>query len=306
MSKNKQFQIGWIGLGKMGKPMAANLQEAGHHISVYNRSKDKADSLKKKGAKVQDTPKDLAKNSNTIFSMISDDSTILDITLGQEGVLENAPPNSVFVDMSTISPAASKKVSDYADKKSIKYLRAPVNGSVKQAEEASLVILASGKQDVYQNLYPLFEILGNKLFYVGDGEQARFLKLCINSMVGITSSMMGEALAFGEAGNLDWDTMIDIISSSAIGSPLVNFKKEILKKRDFKPTFTARQMAKDFDLILDTAKDNNLAMPLTSTVRQQWNGMIGTGRGDLDYFAYLEYLESLSGIKHTKENKQNE
>ena len=125
-------------------------------------------------------------------------------------------------------------------------------------------------------------------------------------MVGITSSMMGEALAFGEAGNLDWDTMLDIISSSAIGSPLVNFKKEVLKKRDFKPTFTARQMAKDFDLILDTAKDNNLPMPLTSTVRQQWNGMIGTGRGDLDYFAYLEYLESLSGIKHTKENKQNE
>ena len=163
--------------------------------------------------------------------MISDDSTILDIALGQEGVIENAPSNSVFVDMSTISPATSKKVSDYADKKSIKYLRAPVNGSVKQAEEASLVILASGKQDVYQNIYPLFEILGNKLFYVGDGEQARFLKLCINSMVGITSSMMGEALAFGEAGNLDWDTMLDIISSSAIGSPLVNFKKEILKKR---------------------------------------------------------------------------
>ena len=237
--------------------------------------------------------------------MISDDSTLLDIALGQEGVIENAPSNSVFVDMSTISPATSKKVSDYADKKSIKYLRAPVNGSVKQAEEASLVILASGKQDVYQNIYPLFEILGNKLFYVGDGEQARFLKLCINSMVGITSSMMGEALAFGEAGNLDWDTMLDIISSSAIGSPLVNFKKEILKKRDFKPTFTARQMAKDFDLILDTAKDNNLPMPLTSAVRQQWNGMIGTGRGDLDYFAYLEYLESLSGIKHKKENKQS-
>ena len=305
MSKIKQFQIGWIGLGKMGKPMAANLQEAGHQISVYNRSKDKAASLVQKGAKVYNTTKELAKNSDTIFSMISDDSTILDIALGQEGVIENAPSNSVFVDMSTISPATSKKVSDYADKKSIKYLRAPVNGSVKQAEEASLVILASGKQDVYQNIYPLFEILGNKLFYVGDGEQARFLKLCINSMVGITSSMMGEALAFGEAGNLDWDTMLDIISSSAIGSPLVNFKKEILKKRDFKPTFTARQMAKDFDLILDTAKDNNLPMPLTSAVRQQWNGMIGTGRGDLDYFAYLEYLESLSGIKHKKENKQS-
>ena len=305
MSKIKQFQIGWIGLGKMGKPMAVNLQEAGHQISVYNRSKDKTASLMQKGAKVHDPPKDLAKNSDTIFSMISDDSTILDIALGQEGVIENAPSNSVFVDMSTISPATSKKVSDYADKKCIKYLRAPVNGSVKQAEEASLVILASGKQDVYQNIYPLFEILGNKLFYVGDGEQARFLKLCINSMVGITSSMMGEALAFGEAGNLDWDTMLDIISSSAIGSPLVNFKKEILKKRDFKPTFTARQMAKDFDLILDTAKDNNLPMPLTSAVRQQWNGMIGTGRGDLDYFAYLEYLESLSGIKHKKENKQS-
>ena len=292
--------IGWIGLGKMGHPMAINLIKAGKKVSVFNRTTEKTKAHVNLGGIAISSIKELASSSDVIFTMISDDKALEEIALSDDGIIANTQERVSLIDMSTISPAMSAKVAEAATEKHINYLRAPVNGTVMQAEAASLVILCSGPKTTYEDCLPLLEILGSKIFYIGEDEQARFLKLCINSMVGISSSMMGEALAFGEAGGLDWNTMIDVISSSAVGSPILNYKKETLKKRDFTPAFTARQMAKDFDLVLDTANLKNIPMPITSTVRQHWSAMIGTGRGELDYFAYVEMLEELAGIKRSQ------
>ena len=292
--------IGWIGLGKMGHPMAINLIKAGKKVSVFNRTTEKTKAHVNLGGIAISSIKELASSSDVIFTMISDDKAIEEIALSDDGIIANTQERASLIDMSTISPAMSAKVAEAATEKHINYLRAPVNGTVMQAEAGSLVILCSGPKTTYEDCLPLLEILGSKIFYIGEDEQARFLKLCINAMVGISSSMMGEALAFGEAGGLDWNTMIDVISSSAVGSPILNYKKETLKKRDFTPAFTARQMAKDFDLVLDTANLKNIPMPITSTVRQHWSAMIGTGRGELDYFAYVEMLEELAGIKRSQ------
>lgn len=294
------LNIGWIGLGKMGHPMAINLIKAGKKVSVFNRTTEKTKAHVNLGGIAISSIKELASSSDVIFTMISDDKAIEEIALSDDGIIANTQERASLIDMSTISPAMSAKVAEAATEKHINYLRAPVNGTVMQAEAGSLVILCSGPKTTYEDCLPLLEILGSKIFYIGEDEQARFLKLCINSMVGISSSMMGEALAFGEAGGLDWNTMIDVISSSAVGSPILNYKKETLKKRDFTPAFTARQMAKDFDLVLDTANLKNIPMPITSTVRQHWSAMIGTGRGELDYFAYVEMLEELAGIKRSQ------
>jgi 3-hydroxyisobutyrate dehydrogenase-like beta-hydroxyacid dehydrogenase len=294
------LNIGWIGLGKMGHPMAINLIKAGKKVSVFNRTTEKTKAHVNLGGVAISSIKELASSSDVIFTMISDDKAIEEIALSDDGIIANTQERASLIDMSTISPAMSAKVAEAATEKHINYLRAPVNGTVMQAEAGSLVILCSGPKTTYEDCLPLLEILGSKIFYIGEDEQARFLKLCINSMVGISSSMMGEALAFGEAGGLDWNTMIDVISSSAVGSPILNYKKETLKKRDFTPAFTARQMAKDFDLVLDTANLKNIPMPITSTVRQHWSAMIGTGRGELDYFAYVEMLEELAGIKRSQ------
>ena len=294
------LNIGWIGLGKMGHPMAINLIKAGKKVSVFNRTTEKTTAHVNLGGIAISSIKELASSSDVIFTMISDDKAIEEIALSDDGIIANTQERASLIDMSTISPAMSAKVAEAATEKHINYLRAPVNGTVMQAEAGSLVILCSGLKTTYEDCLPLLEILGSKIFYIGEDEQARFLKLCINAMVGISSSMMGEALAFGEAGGLDWNTMIDVISSSAVGSPILNYKKETLKKRDFTPAFTARQMAKDFDLVLDTANLKNIPMPITSTVRQHWSAMIGTGRGELDYFAYVEMLEELAGIKRSQ------
>ena len=289
--------IGFIGLGKMGHPMALNLIKADHEVVVYNRSREKTQAHADAGGRVAESIAELSAASNIVITMISDDDALHGVALEDNGVVANMAEGGIFIDMSTVSPAASIKVGDATRQKNIAYLRSPVNGSVVQAADGILVILSSGPRASFDFIHPLFEIMGDRIFYLGEEEQARYLKLAINTMIGISSSMMGEALAFGEAGGLDWNTMIEVIASSAVGSPVLNYKVEALKNRDFTPAFTARQMAKDFDLALDTAKNNHIPMPITSSVRQHWSAMIGTGRGDQDFFAYVEMLEDMAGLK---------
>ncbi|MEE2760214.1 MAG: NAD(P)-dependent oxidoreductase [Pseudomonadota bacterium] len=289
--------VTWIGLGKMGLPMADRLVEAGYSLTVHNRTMDKCDALTAKGVAAASSVAEAVVGGDIVISMVADDDALADVALGDSGVLTNAAKGSLFIDMSTVSPVVSERIAAAAEEVEIKYLRAPVNGSVVQAATGGLVILASGPKDGFETAEPLFEIMGDRKFYIGPEEQARYLKLSINIMIGITASMTGEALAFGEAGGLNWADMIDIIASSAIGSPVINYKTDTLKNRDFRPAFTARQMAKDFDLALTSAAAAGVPLPVTGLVRQHWNAMIGTGRGEVDFFGYVELLEDLAGIK---------
>ena len=292
-------KIGWIGLGKMGHPMAMNLAEKGYELAVFNRTKSKTAELVKAGATAPDTIAELATQSDIIVTMVSDDAALEAIALDPDGVFANAKSGSTFIDMSTVSPVLSEKIAAAAEVKGLSYLRAPVNGSVIQAAAATLVILVSGPQATYEEHLDIFETMGDneKIFYTGDTEQARYLKLSINMMVGVTSFMMAEALALGESGGLDWEQMIDIIRNSAVGSPVVNYKEQTLKNRDYTPAYTATQMAKDFDLMLDAGKAANVPLALLSLARQNLSAMIATGRGDYDFFGYIDLLEEMSGLK---------
>ncbi|MBL6864183.1 MAG: NAD(P)-dependent oxidoreductase, partial [Rhodospirillales bacterium] len=216
-------KIGWIGLGKMGLPMALRILESGHNLNIYNRTQSKMNSFQKQNTTQHENTANLAQQSDLIISMISDDKAIKEIALGNEGVLNHAKKGTTYIDMSTISPAISAEIGHMAKQKGIYYLRAPVNGTVMQVENSTLVILISGPKEIFNINQDLFNILGNKIYYVGDQEQARYLKLSINMMVGISAIMMAEALALGSSGGLDRDLMVDIIKNSAVGSPLINY-----------------------------------------------------------------------------------
>ena len=179
-------KIGWIGLGKMGEPMAKKIVQAGYSLTVYNRSAGKADELKSEGAFVANDIKSVAENSDFIISMISDDAALNTVAMGPDGVLQNAKPGSTFIDMSTVSPVASAAIAETAAAARISYLRAPVNGTVMQAEASTLVILISGPKESFDACEEIFRKMGDKIFYTGPDEQARYLKLCINMMVGIS------------------------------------------------------------------------------------------------------------------------
>jgi 3-hydroxyisobutyrate dehydrogenase-like beta-hydroxyacid dehydrogenase len=290
-------KVGWVGLGKMGVPMAKNIIKAGFPLTVYNRTKAKTKELADQGAKVADSPKALAANLDVIISMVSDDRALEAISVGPGGVFEGGKPGAIFVEMSTVSPVASMGVAEAAEKKGIKYLRAPVMGSIPRAESRTLGILVSGPKDIYDQCKDVLGALGNTSFYLGTGEEARIMKLVLNMQVGIISAMTAEALTFGEAGGMDWKQMIDIILSSNVAIPMTGFKAELLKDRNFPGLFTANQMAKDLDIILDTGKAMNTPLPITSTVRQFLGIMKALGKGENDFWELLTLLEKLAGLK---------
>jgi 3-hydroxyisobutyrate dehydrogenase len=295
MSDKKR--IGWIGLGKMGIPMSKNLVKKGYPVTVYNRTKEKTKELVAEGAKVADSPKALAANSDVIISMISDDPALEEVSIGKNGAFEGAKSGAIYIDMSTVSPVSSTKVAEGAAKKDIKYLRAPVSGSTVLAASGSLTIFASGPKDAYDQCTEIFGAMGQKVFHVGNGDEARYLKLLLNMMVGITSAMAGEALVFGEKGGMDWNQMIDIIGASVVASPLIGYKAQLLKSRNYTPAFTIDQIAKDFDIALETGKAANVPMPITALARQFFGALKAKGKGNLDFFGLVTLLEELAGIK---------
>lgn len=303
MTDSKKPQLGWIGLGKMGTPMAGNLLAAGYPVCVFNRTPASAAGLVEKGATLAPSVAALAGDCQVVVSMISDDAALETVALGPNGVLAHAAAGLIYIDMSTVSPAISERVAQAALAKGVRYLRAPVSGSTATAQAAALTILASGPQDAYEECVPLFQAIGKKLYYLGEAEQARYLKIAINMMLGVTAGMLGEALALGERGGVDWAQMIEVINNSVVASPLLGYKKEMLTSRDFAPMFTATQMAKDFDLALDAGRNSNVPMPIAAVSRQFFGAMIASGRGGLDFFAYVTLLEELAGL-HMPEHKE--
>jgi 3-hydroxyisobutyrate dehydrogenase-like beta-hydroxyacid dehydrogenase len=290
-------KIGWIGVGKMGNPMSKNLIKAGYSVTVFDIVPEAMNALAEEGAKVASSAAEAAADADVIISMIPDDHALEDVSMGPKGVFKGLGTGVTYIDMSTVSPIVSARVSEMAAEKGIKYLRAPVSGSTEAAEKASLTIMASGPKDAYEQCEDIFKLMGQKVFHVGEGDEARYMKLLVNMMVGITSAMTAEALVFGEKGGLDWNQMIDTINNSVIASPLIGFKVQLLKDRDYSPMFTATQMAKDFDLALDTGKAMDIPMPITALTRQLYGSMKATEKGGFDYFGIVALFEEMAGLK---------
>ncbi|MFZ0451486.1 MAG: NAD(P)-dependent oxidoreductase [Desulfatiglandaceae bacterium] len=292
---NETLKIGWIGLGKMGVPMSKNLIRAGYPVTAYDIIEESYKPLQDEAKGFARSPMSLAADSDVIFSMIPDDGALKDVALGPMGLCQGAREGTIFVDMSTVSPVASSEVADDANRRGILYLRAPVSGSTLFAQTGKLTILASGQKEAYDRCLELFKVMGEKVIYVGSGEESRYLKLLLNMMVATTSIMIGEALAFGELGGMDWKQMIDVINNSAVAAPQIGFKAQILKDRDFTPAFTTAQMAKDLDIALDTGKAVSAHMPITSMVRQYLTMMMAQGKGNMDFFGLVTLMEKMAG-----------
>jgi 3-hydroxyisobutyrate dehydrogenase-like beta-hydroxyacid dehydrogenase len=290
-------KIGLVGLGKMGNPMVKRLIEKGYTVTVYDKIKDRAKELTGAGALMTDSSKAVAASADVIISMIPDDRALEAVALGKEGILEGAREGKILIDMSTVSPFASSRVAEEAKKKGVKYLRATVSGSPKFAESGILTIFVSGPEEVYQKCQTILGALGQKLFYVGAGEEARYLKLLINMIVGTTAMIVAEALTFGEKGGVNWVKMLEGLGGSVVASPLIGYKVQPLKDRNLPPTFTISQIAKDFDLALATGKALSVPMPITSTVSQFLEMMKATGRGELDAWSVVFLMEELAGLK---------
>ncbi len=290
-------KVGFIGLGKMGQPMAKRLLEAQFPLLIWNRTGAKTHDLSKEGAVTSNSAKELASQSDVIITMVSDGYALKAITLGDDGIIAGAKSGTILVDMSTVDPDGSNEVAKAADKGGVKMLRAPVMGSVGWAATGELTVLASGDKDAYEQCQNLFDVMAQKQYYLGSGEEARYMKLATNAMLGVTCQMLAEVLTLGEKAGLDLDQMIEIIGEGGLASPFINVKLGSIAKRDFSSMFTGSMMAKDYDLVLDASNKLDVLMPTVSLVRQFLGVLKATGRGELDFSALFLLMEELSGIK---------
>src|SRR3954451_14344159 len=263
--------IGWIGLGKMGLPIVGNLLNSGFEVVVYDVDAQRTETLAQRGARPSKDIAGVAASAQLIFSIIPDDAALQKVALGPQGVIANAPDGAVYIDMSTVSPSVSETVRDAARARAIDFIAAPVSGSTVLAEKAQLTVFASGPESAFKRALPVFEALAARQYYVGAQEQARYLKLAINHLVGSTAVLLAEALTLGKKGGLDWTEMLTVIGDSVAASPLIKYKLEPLKQRDFSPAFSSRQMLKDMSLVVDAGVEAGVPMAAAALVREQFS-----------------------------------
>jgi 3-hydroxyisobutyrate dehydrogenase-like beta-hydroxyacid dehydrogenase len=227
--------------------------------------------------------------------MIADDEVLRTVMLGDDGLLREGPRGRAVIDMSTVSVEASRAIAEEAKAAGVAYLRAPVSGNPTVVEAGNLTIIVSGDHGAFELLEPALRDIGPNVFYLGAGEEARVMKLALNLMVAGTAELMAEALVLGEASGLSRATMLEVMGTSAVGSPFVKYKTAPLVANDYSATFTSTMMHKDLSLALEAGQAVAVPLPVTDLVRRLLEECMSAGMGDLDLMALLPRLERESG-----------
>jgi 3-hydroxyisobutyrate dehydrogenase-like beta-hydroxyacid dehydrogenase len=287
-------QVGFMGLGIMGSAMAANILKAGYPVTVYNRSKGKAEPLARQGAAVAPTPKALAEAAEVIIAMVTGPEALYGLLWGPEGAAEALEPGKVFINMSSVSPGFTKEMAVQVAASGAVFLDAPVSGTKKPAEEANLVILAGGKEEKIRELEPLFLTMGKKVIYCGRVGQGSMMKMFINLLLGVMMEGFAEALNFGRLGGLNFDAMLETVASGAMNSPMFQVKAANLKAKHYPPAFPLKHLAKDCKFVVDTAFELGAPVPVGQTLLHLYRSGWAQGWGDEDISAIARVLEDLS------------
>lgn len=292
------MNIGWIGVGKMGSRMSSRLIKAGYELFVNDLSDDNINMMIRKGAQRAVSPKDLTNKCNTIISMVPDGKALLDIVNGKNGLTASRENNYVFIDMSTVDPRSSVEVGRILNNNNVEYLRSSVTGSIEFAEKGMLGIMVSGNKKTYEKYVDLFSVLGNKQTFLGSGEQAKYMKISINMMVGNTMQMLAESIMLAEKAQIPWELIIDMLSTSAASSPIIQFKTNELLKRNYNAMSTSYMMEKDMRIALEIGDEMGLNLPLTSLSKNYYGLMRSYGWEEKDYSGIISLNEMLNKIPY--------
>jgi 3-hydroxyisobutyrate dehydrogenase-like beta-hydroxyacid dehydrogenase len=287
--------VGWIGLGKLGLPIASRIAEAGYAVTGYDPVAARLALAGEKGiSAAQDL--DGAASQDVVLSCLPDDKALLAATLGERGLLRTMRSGAIYVEASTVSPEASAEVARAAEPLGVPYLRLPISGNASIAHTGNLTCFASGPRAAFDAVQPVLAAFTRAQLYLGEGDEARYAKLAVNLMLAATAVMMGESLALARKGNIGWRDMLNVLADSAAASPMVKYKAGPLAERDFSSTFSCHQMVKDLDLILGAARAAGVPMAMTALTRETYAAIIGMGGGEDDFIAPVRHVERLAGL----------
>lgn len=292
----EKTRVGFVGLGIMGKPMAGHLLNAGFPLTVYNRTRAKAEELGKEGVSVADSPADVGAASDVTITMVSDSPDVAEVVAGPKGIVEGIRAGSLVVDMSTVSPEGERRLDERLREKGCQLLDAPVSGGDIGARNATLAIMVGGDRSSFDRVLPILKVLGKTITYCGPVGSGQLTKLCNQILVSVNILAVSEALVFARKNGLEPLTMIEAISGGAAGSWQLSNLGPKIAKRDFQPGFMVDLMQKDLRLILETATANPTPLPATALVQQLFKATQIQGLGREGTQALAKALEGLAGI----------
>lgn len=308
------MKIGWIGVGRMGAPMAARLLKAGYPVSIWNRTRAKAETPELDGATVVDTRSELA-DADILFTMLSTGKDVADVCFGPEGMFRDgvkAMPK-MLIDCSTIGMDESAEIRSRLDKLGVKFLAAPVSGNPKCVRAGKLCCVVSGPKDTYEAAKPLLLAIAPRgAAYAGEGELARMCKIAVNLMLAVVNVNMAEVTLLAQKAGVPRHAFLEFLNGSVIGSTFTRYKTPAFVNLDFTTTFPATGQRKDMDLGLALARQLEVPMPVTAATREMLQAHIGVNRlkpdGEAqvgrDFAAVFETMAQLAGLTLASENVQ--
>ena len=287
------MRVAFLGLGIMGRPMAANLVKAGHEVTTWNRTSGKD----VEGARSAASPGEAARAAEVVWMCVSDTSAVEGLLFGPQGVEESIAQGMIVVDSSTISPSATRRFADRLKTRGADYVDAPITGSKIAAEGGSLIFMAGGEDAVLARLQPLFQAMGKQVFHMGETSKGQATKLAMNLQIALIYEGFAEALTLAAKLGVDISKLLPLVQASMVRSGVVDYKAPFLLKRDFSPNFPLRLMLKDIHLALDAAKESRVRLAGLEAVEEVYHLAAEEGQNDLDYAATLTLLEKWAGVE---------
>lgn len=287
------MRVGFLGMGIMGRSMAANLVKAGNEVAAWNRSagRDVA------GARTAESPADAARGAEVVWMCVSDTNAVESVLFGTGGVEEALAPGMIIADSSTISPSATERFAARVKPRGVDYVDAPMTGSKIAAEGANLIFMAGGDSAVLERLQPLFQAMGKQVFHMGPTGKGQATKLVMNLQIALIYEGFAEALTLGAKLGVDIEKLLPLVQASMVRSGVVEYKAPFILKRDFSPNFPLRLMLKDIHLALDAAREGRVRLPGLEAVEEVYDVAAEEGHKDLDYAATLTLLEKWAGVE---------
>jgi 3-hydroxyisobutyrate dehydrogenase-like beta-hydroxyacid dehydrogenase len=289
-------RVGFAGLGIMGSRMARNLMTKGHAVTVWNRTAERARPLADAGASLADTPRALAEATDVVVSCVADPAALERVVFADDGVLAGARAGFRFIDASTVSPDASRRVAEAFRAKGADALEAPMTGSKNGAEKGTLLFMTGGRPELHEELLPVLMAMGSKAIYCGESGQASVVKLIGNTIISFMLEGLCEGLVVGRKAGLSVEKLLEVVMASGFASPYYAFKGEAIAKRDFATHFSIDLLVKDQTLMLAEAAKQRAPMPGLAAIREVHQAARGQGLGGEDIAAVVKALEKTSCI----------
>lgn len=290
-------KLGFTGLGIMGKPMAGHLLDAGHTVHVYDVVSEAVKEMASKGAVACGSNKEVAQKSDVIFIMVPDTPDVEAVLFGKDGVTEGVRSGSIVVDMSSISPLATKEFAKKLDAMGVEMLDAPVSGGQVGAENATLSIMVGGRPELFEQIKPYFEIMGKNIVHIGGSGDGQTCKVANQIVVALTIEAISEALLFASKAGADPRKVREALLGGFAQSRILDLHGERMIKRNFEPGFRIRHQQKDLNLALQGARSLGLSLPNTATTQELYNALAAEGNSNLDHSALVLALEKMANHK---------